>query len=44
MKQEIPVVDFVKVAVKLGLGFWFLLGANGIAAIVRAVWAKGKTV
>jgi hypothetical protein len=44
MKPEIPVVDFVKVAVKLGLGFWFLLGANGIVAVVRAVWAKGKTV
>ena len=43
-KPEIPVVDFVKVAVKLGLGFWFLLGANGIVAVVRAVWAKGKTV
>jgi len=42
-KPEIPVVDFVMVAVKLGLGFWFLLGANGIVAVVRAVWAKGKT-
>jgi len=44
MKPEIPVVDFVMVAVKLGLGFWFLLGANGIAAVVRAVWAKGKSI
>jgi hypothetical protein len=38
------VVDFVKVAVKLGLGFWFLLGANGIVTALRAVWAKGKAV
>jgi hypothetical protein len=43
-KPEIPVVDFVKVAVKLGLGFWFMLGANGIVTIVRGVWAKGKTI
>jgi hypothetical protein len=43
MKAEIPVVDLVVISVKLGLGFWFLLGANGIVAVVRAVWAKGKT-
>jgi hypothetical protein len=43
-KPEIPMVDFVKVAVTLGLGFWFLLGANGIVMALRAVWAKGKTV
>jgi hypothetical protein len=44
MKPEIPIVDLVKVAVKLGLGFWLLLGANGIVALVRAAWAKGKTI
>ena len=43
-KPVIPVVDLVKVAVKLGLGFWLLLGANGIVALVRGVREKGKTV
>jgi hypothetical protein len=43
MKAEIPVVDIVKTAVKLGLGFWLLLGANGIVGIVRAFGEKGKT-
>jgi hypothetical protein len=42
MKPEIPVVDLVMVGVKLGLGFWFLLGANGIVAVVRGVWAMGN--
>jgi len=44
MKPEIPVVDFVMVAVKLGLGFWLLLGSNGVVGVVRAFWAKGKTI
>jgi hypothetical protein len=44
MKPEIPVVDFVMVAVKLVLGFWFLLGSNGIVGAVRAFWAKGKSI
>jgi hypothetical protein len=44
MKPEIPIVDLVKVAVKLGLGFWLLLGSNGIVALVRKVWGLGKTV
>jgi hypothetical protein len=34
----------MKVAVKLGLGFRFLLGAKGIVVVERAVWAKGKTI
>jgi hypothetical protein len=42
VKGEIPVVDLVMVAVKLGMGFWLLLGSNGIVAAVRAIWAKGK--
>jgi hypothetical protein len=41
-KAEIPLTDLVNVFVKLGLGFWFLLGANGIVTFVRSVWAKGK--
>lgn len=44
IKPEIPVVDLVKVGVKLGLGFWFLLGSNGVIGAVRAFWAKGKTI
>lgn len=42
MKAEIPVVDLVKVIVEMGLGFWFLLGSNGIVNAIRIFWAKGN--
>jgi len=42
MKVEIPLVDIIKTTVKVGLGFWFLLGANGIVGIVRTFGEKGK--
>jgi len=42
MKVEIPVIDMVTIALKLVLGFWFLLGAKGIVTVIREIWAKGK--
>jgi hypothetical protein len=44
MKVEIPVSTLVTIALKLGLGFWFLLGAKGIVTVIRGVWAKGKSM
>ena len=44
LKVEIPVTTLVTIALKLGLGFWFLLGANGIVTVIREIWAKGKTM
>lgn len=44
MSAEIPVIDIVKIAVKLGLGFWLLLGSNGIIHSIRAFWAKGRSI
>src|SRR4030042_2091231 len=40
MKVEIPVTTVITVALKLGFGFWFLLGANGIVTVIREIWAK----
>src|SRR5208337_427963 len=39
--EKLP-VSLSFLAVKLGLGFWFLFGTNGIVAAVIAIWAKGK--
>ena len=44
MKVEIPVTTLVTIALKLVLGFWFLLGAKGIVTVIREIWAKGKTI
>jgi hypothetical protein len=44
MKAEIPVTTLVTIALKLGLGFWFLLGAKGIVTVIRGIWAKGKSM
>jgi hypothetical protein len=41
---QTPVLAFVPDAINLGLGFWFLLGANGIVTAIREIWAKGKTI
>jgi hypothetical protein len=41
-KVEIPVTTLVRIALKLGLGFWFLLGANGIVTAIREIWAKSR--
>lgn len=43
-KVEIPVTILITVALKLGFGFWFLLGANGIVTAIREIWTKGKTI
>jgi hypothetical protein len=43
-KVEIPITTLITVALKLGLGFWFLLGANGIVTAIREIWAKGKSI
>ena len=42
VKVKIPVITLVTIAFKLGLGFWFLLGAKGIVTAIREIWAKGK--
>ena len=41
---EIPITTLITVALKLGLGFWFLLGANGIVTAIRKIWAKGRSL
>ncbi len=43
-KVEIPITTLITVALKLGLGFWFLLGANGIVTAIREIWAKGRSI
>ena len=37
MKAEIPISTLVTIALKLGLGFWFLLGAKGIVTVIREI-------
>jgi hypothetical protein len=44
MKADIPVVDLVKLAVKIVLGVWLLLGPKGIVGAVKVFWAKGKSI
>ena len=44
IKAEIPVLTVVMVAVKMGLGCWFLLGAKGIVTVIREIWGKEKSI
>ena len=42
MKVEIPVIDLVTIAIKLVLGFWFLLGAKVLLQLLGRFGQKGK--
>lgn len=43
-KAKIPLPDILEILTQLGLGLWLLIGAKGIAVVVRKAWAKGKTM
>jgi hypothetical protein len=41
-KTKIPLSDIFEVLTQLGIGLWLLIGAKGLASLVRRAWAKGK--
>jgi hypothetical protein len=42
-KAEIPIMDFLRVGIQLVMGFWLLLGSQGLVAWIRTVWKKART-
>ncbi len=41
---EIPAVDYLTVALRLGIGAWLFLGSESFSKVLKGIWGKDKII